>query len=367
MRLARVIADVEPGGAQLHVLRVTRALRAHGVTSRLLAGHATEAGRELFARAGEELDVWGSDRRLQYAPDESFAAWLRPRLAGADVVHAHMFGGWWAAAQVAEREVPLVASEHNPLRWPVEPRLAELREGLRRVDLFFAHGSHARAAVLAAGLPADRLRPGVSPVAGLDARPRAGLPEPRIVFTVRLHLEKGPDVLLEALALVPDPPPTFILGTGPLEAELHRQAARLGLDRVVRFEGWRDDPAGWVAGATAYAQPSRDEAWSQSAVTAMGLGVPVIGTAVDDLPQTLGEGRGLVVAPEDPVALAAALEDVLAGRRVPDLDAARAYARRFEVAAVAAHYARAYAELRRRAVTAGGLSSGVAGGRSSVG
>ncbi len=348
MRLVRVIADVEPGGAQLHALRVTRALGEHGVESRVLAGHATAEGRALFARAGVDLEVWGSPERLQYLPGDGFAAWLRPCLAGADVVHAHMFGGWWAAARAIDARTPLVASEHNPLRWPREPRLMELREGLRRVDRFFAHGAEAAGAVLAAGLPPQRLRPGISPVAGLDARPRPGLPVPRIVFTGRLHPEKGPDVLLEALARMTDPPPTFLVGAGPLAEELRAQACRLGLEGVVRFEGWRDDAARWVAGATVLAQPSRDEAGSQSAVVAMGLGVPVVGAAVDDLPVTLGKGRGLVVPPEDPDALAAALEDVLAGRRLPDLAAGREYARRFELDRVAAHYAETYAELAKR-------------------
>ncbi|MBA2513005.1 MAG: glycosyltransferase family 4 protein [Solirubrobacterales bacterium] len=349
MLLARIITDVEPGGAQLHVLRLTRALREHGIESRVLAAHASPEGVALFARGGVELEVLGTAQRRQYVPDAAFAAWLAPRIEDVDVVHAHMFGGWWAAGRVVPEELRFVASEHNPVRWPGKPRLAELRRGLARVDLFFAHGSQAAATVLAAGLPADRLRPGISPVAGLDARPRPGLPVPRIVFAGRLHPEKGPDVLLDAVARMADPPPVLVLGTGPAEADLRAQATRLGLEHVVRFVGWQDNAAVWVAGASVFAQPSRDEAWSQSAVVAMGLGVPVVGTDVDDLPLTLGEGRGIVVPNEDPAALAAALEDVLAGRRMPDLRGARAYARRFEVEAVAAHYARAYAELAAQA------------------
>ncbi len=363
MRLGRVIADVELGGAQLHVLRVTQALRARGIASRMLAGYATPAGRALFARGGVDLEVWGSEPRLQYLPDPAFAAWLGPRLADVDVVHAHMFGGWWAAARAVAPGVPLVASEHNPLRWPAEPRLAELAEGLGRVDRFFAHCSQAMAAVLAAGLRPERLRPGVSPVVGLDARPHPDLPVPRIVFTGRLHPEKGPDLLLDALARMAAPPPTFLVCAGPLEGELRGQAARLGLDAVVRFEGWQDEPARWVAGASAYVQPSRDEAWSQSAVVALGLGVPVVGAAVDDLPVTLGEGRGVLVPPENPGALAAALEAVLAGEGVPDPAPGRAYARRFELEAVASHYADTYAELTGPRA----LSFALSRGRSSVG
>jgi glycosyltransferase involved in cell wall biosynthesis len=346
MLLARIIADVEPGGAQLHVIRVTRQLARHGIRSRILAGHASPAGLRLFAAAGVELEVWGAaSRRLQYAADPAFAEWLAPRIADADLVHAHMFGGWWAAARAIGDATPLVASEHNPLRWPGRPLFDELAGGLARVDRFFAHGSQARETVLAAGIDPDRVREGLSPVAGLDARPLRGLPSPRIVFTGRLHEEKGPDVLLEALALMRRPPPCYLLGTGPIELALREQAARLRLGRRVQFVGGQDDPAPWVAGASVLAQPSRDEAWSQSAVVAMGLGVTVVGTAVDDLPRTLADGRGIVVAPEDPQALAAALRDVIDGRLVHDREAGRAYARRFSVERVTAAYARAYEEL----------------------
>jgi len=356
MLLARVIADIEPGGAQLHVLRVTKALAAQGIRTRLLAGNANEAGLRLFADAGLEVELFGRPSRFQYVPDRAFAAWLAPRLEGADVVHAHMFGGWWAAAHAVAPGVPLVASEHNPLRWPGPAHLAELHAALPRVDRFFAHGRQAARAMLEGGLPPERLRPGISPVVGLDARPKPGLPSPRIVFTGRLHPEKGPDVLLDALARMPpaDRPPTFLLGTGPLDRALRAQARRLELADTVTFAGWQDDPAPWVAGASVLAQPSRDEAWSQSAVLAMGLGVPVVGTDVDDLPVTLGQGRGIVVPAEDPDALAAALADVLAGRRVSDLAAGRTYAEGFRLAHVAALYAETYAELvvARRDLTA---------------
>jgi len=59
--------------------------------------------------------------------------------------------------------------------------------------------------------------------------------------------------------------------------------------------------------------PSREESWSQSAVLALGRGVPVVGTAVDGLARTLGQGRGVLVAPEDSRALAEALSRVLGG------------------------------------------------------
>jgi len=67
-----------------------------------------------------------------------------------------------------------------------------------------------------------------------------------------------------------------------------------------------------------------------------------VGTAVEALPEVLGDGRGILVAPEDPDALAQALAGVLAGRLRPDLDAARRYATRFQPARVARRYLRHY-------------------------
>ena len=143
------------------------------------------------------------------------------------------------------------------------------------------------------------------------------------------------------------PPPVLMLGAGGLEDDLRARVARLRLERVVRFCGWVDEPGPWVAGAAVQACPSRDEAFSQTAVLAMGLGVPVIGTDVDGFPDTLADHRGIVVASEDPEALARALEDVLTGRRRPDTAAARTWARQFDADRVAAIYEHGYDELSR--------------------
>jgi glycosyltransferase involved in cell wall biosynthesis len=113
----------------------------------------------------------------------------------------------------------------------------------------------------------------------------------------------------------------------------------------VRFSGWVDEPGAWVAGAAVQACPSRDEAFSQTAVLAMGLGVPVVGTDVDGFPDTLADHRGIVVPSEDPGALARALEDVLSGRRRPDIATARVWARQFDAERVATVYERSYDEL----------------------
>jgi len=130
-----------------------------------------------------------------------------------------------------------------------------------------------------------------------------------------------------------------------LERALRARVVALGLGDVVRLPGWQRLPGSWIAGASVLVVPSREEAWSQSAVLAMGLGVPVVAFAVEGLPEVLGDGRGVLVPPGDVEALAHAIEDVLARRLRPDLDAGRRFAARYTVARVAPRYAAAYAEL----------------------
>jgi glycosyltransferase involved in cell wall biosynthesis len=360
MRVIRILGTLEPGGAQLSALQLSVALLGYGITTTLLAGDATPAGLELAARHGLRATAFRVSQivprdSLQWTPAPEFAGWLGPRLAHAGLVHAHMFGAWWAAARALPAQMPLVASEHNQMTWPAADHTPQARDAARRVDLFFAHGPSARAWAAGIGLDDGRLRDGRSSVQGLHARPLPGLPAPRLTFAGRLRGDKAPDVLIKALALMDAPPPAYLIGDGPLRGALTRLVAARGLDPVVHLPGWSFEPARYVAGASVHVVPSREESWSQSAVLGLGLGVPVVGTAIDGLARTLGEGRGILIPPEDPRALADALSRVLAGEH-PDPVPGRAYARQFTPRAAAALYARAY-----RQVTASPTRSGNAG------
>jgi len=349
MLLTRVIARHELGGTQLGVLRLTGALARRGIQTRVLAGEASPDAVRLYERAGIPLEVWGRERGMQYACSQGFADWLRPRLIGSDLVHGHMFGGWWAAAAAARPDVPLVASEHNALQWPDSPRLAEMREALRRADAFFAHGPATRAVIRRLGFPPGRIHAGGSPIEVPPRwRPRSHPTTsavPLVLFAGRLHEEKGPDLLLDALPRLRRRVRCVLLGAGPQEPALLERVEQLGLEGAVEMPGWQGDVGTWMGRADLVVVPSRYEAWSQAAVTAMANGVPVAATNVEGLPTTLADGRGILVPPDDPVALARAIDDVLTGARRPDLTAARRYAERFTADRVADQYTHLYRSL----------------------
>ena len=351
MHVVRVLGKLEPGGAQLALLRLSRELRRrHGVRTTLVVGDTGPAGLALAHRYGVETVAFRTPaemhpaENLQWQLSAEFAQWLRPMLASADLVHAHMVGAWWAAAQVVPAGTPLVATEHNEVGWSVR-RVRTLRAVTPRIDRFFAMGPAARAFAATAGVTATVLRESRSPVAGLSAVARPGLASPRITFAGRMCADKGPDVLVEALALLDSPVTAYLLGDGPLRPALLRRVAGSTLASRVVLPGWVEAPWTFVAGSAVHVVPSREEAWSQSAVLGLGLGATVVGTRVDGLADTLGQRRGVLVAPDDPTALAAAIHQSLQGQADVDRAGALSYARRFTPSRVADFYHAEYRQL----------------------
>jgi len=353
MRTLRVIGNLEPGGGQLSALRLAFALRRRGWDVSFAAGSATPDGLSLFRSYGVEVELYGSSRNMQYLPDPKFADWLAPLVGEVDLVHAHMFGAWWAASRAAAGDVVVAGSEHNEYRWPSDPPLDELAAALRRLDLLFVHSPAARVQLLAAGASPARLRDGCSAIdESMTAVRLRGREAARIVYVGRLHHEKGPDLLLDAVALLGRDVTVQVIGSGPFEGALREQVRALGLEGVVSFVGWQRDPARWIAGASTCVVPSRFDAWSQTGVLAMALRVPVVATDVDGLAQVVSGGRGISVPPENPAALAHAIRAVLDGHSQVDFDAAERYAARFTADAVADFYEDCYAEVSRRQPTA---------------
>jgi glycosyltransferase involved in cell wall biosynthesis len=348
VRINRVIGVLEPGGAQLSLLRLARAQAALGLETRLLAGDATGQGVALARHYGFEPDVLQMHDEIghstrQWTPDPVFAHWLGERMDAVDLVHAHMFGAWWAATRSAPRDVPVLASEHNHLSWPLGDYSQMAATAAVRIERFFVHGPDLQAVGRGLGVEPTRVLAGRSAISQ-HTTPRPGLISPRLTFTGRLREDKGPDLLLRALAAMNAPPVTYLVGDGPMCQQVRHLVDELGLRRIVVQTGWSYEPARYVAGATVHVVPSRAEAWSQSAVTALALGVPVVASAVDGLPTTLSERRGLLVSP-DPQALAGAIQTVLDGKADIDTAGARRYAATFQPSQIASEYFDVYQQV----------------------
>jgi len=134
----------------------------------------------------------------------------------------------------------------------------------------------------------------------LVRRDRGAMPERRgdsrlALALGRLHLNKGFDLLLEALAATRGID-LWIAGDGPMRPGLERAAGRLGIAERVRFLGWRDDVWQLLEAADLLVCPSVHEPLGNVVIEAWAAGTPVVATASDG-PAALIEHRisGLLV------------------------------------------------------------------------
>jgi glycosyltransferase involved in cell wall biosynthesis len=108
-------------------------------------------------------------------------------------------------------------------------------------------------------------------------------------------------------------PGHVLVGNGPLRGALTWLIAPRGLEAVVRLPGSSyEQPTRYIAGASVHVVPLRGGVVVAKRRAGPGLGVPVVGTEVDGLAHTLGEGRGVLVPARGPHALAEASTPSLA-------------------------------------------------------
>lgn len=205
-------------------------------------------------------------------------------------------------------------------------------------NLAYLHAHHGRAASrvvrLHNGIALDRFTftdPGTSPLSDQV---------PVVISVGRLVEKKGLDTLIDAAALLHDrgvPMRVEIIGSGALEPELAAQILTQDLgDRVVlRGPLPQDRMREQVRRATVFAAPCRVGADGNRdglptvLLESMALGTPCVSTPVTGIPEAIRDGEtGLLVPPDDPVALADALQQLLSR---PDRRAAFARAARARV------------------------------------
>jgi len=352
MRVAYLVGTW-PEPSETFLVREVAGLRAHGLDVRVLAlapgpdGAAADAGyrpdgrdgaawRALAHRARRHPSDLGrllsaslrTPRWLRHLPT---AAWLAESAADADLVHAA-----WASlpAQVAWM------SRH--LGGPAYTVAGHAQ------DVFGPAGCCRAALVEARGLtvcnraawrrwaadPVLRARlawhPHGLPLAAWPVR-TGGSEQPPVVLGVgRLVAKKGFTTLVRAMSRVPGAR-LVLLGEGPERAVLAAQARELGVDARLAGRVAEAEVAAWLARASVLALPSRVAAGGDRdglanvLLEAMASGVPVVTTAAGSAEDAVAHRRtGLIVPPDDPAALAAALRAVLAEPALAAALAARA-------------------------------------------
>jgi len=167
-----------------------------------------------------------------------------------------------------------------------------------------------RLAVIYNGIDEERIKPQTD----RNMREALGIPgDAPVIGTVgSLISRKGHDILLRAFQRVAQRSPRAILlvtSDGPERQALQELAVTLEIADKVRFLGYVDDvPALYRDCFDILALASRADAFGLVIAEAGLFGIPAVATRVGGIPEVIQDNvTGLVVPPEDPEALAAAL------------------------------------------------------------
>ncbi|HEY6258138.1 MAG TPA: glycosyltransferase family 4 protein, partial [Xanthobacteraceae bacterium] len=245
----------------------------------------------------------------------------RARETAVDVLHGHgAKGGAYARLARAPGALRAYTPHGGSLhyRWGSPSGLLYLsleRLLIPRTSLFLFESAYGRDVFRAkVGRPSQAVRVvhnGVAPAefAPIIADARAS----DLVFIGELRVLKGVAVLIEAMALLGREGrevSATIVGDGPDRAAFAAQVRTLGLTDRVQFVGAKPARAGFALGRLLVV-PSLAESLPYIVLEAAAAGIPFIATRVGGIPEILGPDSAELVPPDDPAALARAIDQAL--------------------------------------------------------
>lgn len=345
MRVLHVIEAIEAGVAR-HVTDVVSRVRAehHVLVPPVRTGGFTDLGAfEAMESAGARVHLTPM-RRSVSDPHNVKAALVARRLirsANLDIVHGHAsIGGAVARIAAARTPAPCVYTPNGLL--PGRGVIAAERLLGRLTNAFVAvspseAGLVRRLRIVPANLVTvvpNGIDLDLEAAPTLDLRAALGVGEetPVVGCVCRLAPQKAPEVFIRACGLIARSSDAHfvLIGDGPLREVITKELESVDFrERFLHVPGLQN-ASSVMSQFDVFALPSRYEAGPYAPLEAMRAGTPVVLTDVVGNRDTVVNGEsGLLVAPDDPVALADAVTRVLGDR---DLGARLASAARARLA-----------------------------------
>jgi glycosyltransferase involved in cell wall biosynthesis len=214
-------------------------------------------------------------------------------------------------SMVRTRHISAPVPRNMLTRWlytKATARIVTTGEALKRELVSRNRYPESRIESVPTGVDAARFAPGDRAAARQKLGLAAGAMLIGIVATLRSW--KGHRYLVEAL---PDNAALVIVGDGPQRDALEQLVAKRELAGRVRFAGNQSDVVPWLQALDIFALPSyANEGVPQALVQAMLAGLPCVTTHAGSIAELAIDGStALVVKPQDPASLRAALEKLM--------------------------------------------------------
>jgi len=328
MKILHIISSGGMYGAEAVILNMSRVLNegAHHSTLGVFA-NTSNSNLQLHENAAKE-GIESSLISCKGQIDWNVVANIRALSArtGADVVHAHGYkADIYVYFALRRLGIPLVSTCHT---WYDNDLMVSLygtadRFVLRKYARIVAVSSEVKERLLKAGVRDAKIRLVQN---GIDLRPfDAASPSLRgdarsermlIVGLVgRLSKEKGIDIFLRAAArvLANFPNTRFVVvGDGPDKDALQALSDELNIRDSVSLLGRRDDMPSVYASLDVMVSSSRQEGLPIAVLEGMASGLPLVATAVGEVPSVVLDGRtGVLLPAEDVGLLARGIESLL--------------------------------------------------------
>jgi glycosyltransferase involved in cell wall biosynthesis len=324
------------GGAERVAFEFVKRLDPERFRRYLCVVHAPPPDRREAIEADmTELEQLGVEvLRLECRSLLSNVAWARLytllRRESIDVLHSHMPRASVPGTVIGRlARTPVIVSHEHTWSFKGHPvrRFLDREVVARGSDVVLAVSERDRQQMIEVErMPPDRIRvlPNGIPAPsenGASVRDELAVPpEVALIGAVgRLYAQKGYDDLIRAVGLLKEsyagPLRCLIFGHGPEEERLRALIDELDLGREVQLVGRRDDIAQVVRVLDVAVLSSKFEGSPLAILEYMAGAAPIVATAVGGVPELIEDGvHGLMVRPEDPRDLAAAMQRLLEDR-----------------------------------------------------
>ncbi|HEY6644773.1 glycosyltransferase [Povalibacter sp.] len=323
-RIMHFIESAGIYGAESVILNLSREMQSDGTFEPVIGCIVQRAGERVdLANVGATFGIEShgikiaNSRVLLDLP----AAAKQIRALGIDAIHCHGYKPAVFAYLISRMTgVKIVATCHlwfvdTYAPWKMRFMIAIEKFLYRRYPAVVAVSEHIQRTLIENGVRRERtrvIRNGIVLADYKASESGDAQSGPVCILNVaRLTQQKAQTDLIAAAALVSarlDNVKVLIVGEGELRPDLEQQIVASGLSDRVDLLGFRDDVGTLLAESDIFVLPSLDEGMPISLLEAVACMVPVIVTAVGDIPKLITDGEsGIVVNAQDPAMLAEAI------------------------------------------------------------